>query len=71
MSKNFSEQTLLKVLVNLKCLGYMGKCVRGFSRNDKGKILDELIKRGYIDENCSVLPSSLEIVKSNLNLCER
>ena len=71
MSKNFSEKTLIKVLVNLKCLGYMGKCVRGFSRNGKGKILDELIKRGYIDENCSVLPSSLEIVKSNLNLCER
>ena len=65
-----SETTITKVLVNLKCLGYMGKCVRGFSSKDKTYILDTLEERGLIDEQCHPTLKALPIITENLHLCE-
>lgn len=70
MSRKASESTIIKVLVNLKCAGRCGKAFYTFSVKERGRIFDELIKRGYIDEHLNVLPASQPVVTANLNLCE-
>ena len=68
--KKASETTIIKALVNLKCLGYLGKCIRPFSAKERGRIIDELIMRGYIDEQMNVLPAAKPIIIANIALCE-
>lgn len=65
-----SETTITKVLVNMKCLGYMGRCVRHFSSKDRAYILDTLEKRGLIDERCHPTLKAQPIIMENLYLCE-
>lgn len=65
-----SETTIIKVLVNLKCLGYMGRCVRHFPCKDRAKILDILEERGLIDNQCHPTLQALPIIRKNLHLCE-
>lgn len=65
-----SEQTIIKVLVNIKCLGKMGKCAKSLGYDGRGYVLDELLRRGYIDKHLNVLPKAKDIVLANLSLCE-
>lgn len=67
---SISETTILKVLVNIKCLGYMGRCARRFSSKDRAKILDILEKRGLIDEHMNPTLNAMPIITENLHLCE-
>lgn len=64
------ERMIIKTLVNLKCAGRCGKAFYTFSMKERGRIFDELIKRGYIDEHLNVLPASQEIVTANLDLSD-
>lgn len=66
----FSEQTLTKVLVNLKCCGYMGRATRRFSTKERGEILSILEKRGLIDEKGQPTLKAMPIITANLNLCD-
>lgn len=68
--KKPSEQTIVKVLVNLKCLGKMGRCARSLGAAGREYVLDELTRRGWIDERCNVLPAAQAVVLGNLSLCE-
>ena len=68
--RNISETTLIKVLVNLKCLGYMGKCVNGFTQQERGKILDILEQRGLIDADAHPTEKAKSIILKNLSLCQ-
>lgn len=70
MKKNISEQTLIKVLVNLKCLGYMGKFTRCFGEKRRGEILDILEQRGLVDKNGDPTDKARPIILHNLALCE-
>lgn len=65
-----SEKTIIKVLVNLKCLGKMGKCSKSLGYDGRGYVLDELIRRGYIDRHLNVLPAAKDVVIANIHLCE-
>lgn len=65
-----SETIITKVLVNLKCLGYMGKCVKSLSSDDRAYILDTLAERGLIDDRCRPTLKALPIITENLHLCE-
>lgn len=47
--KKASETTLIKVIVNFKCLGYAGKVLRSFTPSERGAVYDELIARGWMD----------------------
>ena len=38
--RNVSEKTYIKVIVNLKCLGYVPKILRGFTQKERGAIYD-------------------------------
>lgn len=66
-----SKETKIKVLVNLKCLGYMGKCVKHFPLKVRGKILDDLEADGYLDKNGNPTEKAQSIIIENLYLCER
>lgn len=70
--RKIKEKTILTVLVNLKCLGKMGKTVNGFTKKEKEYIFNELERLGYIKENSiEITPKGNEVVKKNLNLvCE-
>ena len=67
-ARNISELTLIKMLVNLKTLGYFGKCLTPLTKAERAKAVDILIERKLIDENCNLLPASKEIIINNLNL---
>ena len=67
--RNVSEETYIKVVVNLKCLGYVPKVLRGFTPKEREKIFDELIRRGWLDEHLNVLPVTQPIVTANLHYC--
>lgn len=69
--KKASETTLIKVIVNFKCLGYAGKVLRSFTPSERGAVYDELIARGWMDEHLNVLPASQDIVTKNLHLCDK
>lgn len=66
-----SKETKIKVLVNLKCLGYMGKCVKHFPLKVRSKILDDLEADGYLDKNGNPTEKAQSIIIENLHLCER
>lgn len=68
--KKASEQTIIKVLVNLKTIGCPGKCLRAFPKSEKLRILDELLRRGYVDEHMNVLPAARPVILANLSLSE-
>ena len=67
-ARNISELTLIKMLVNLKTLGYFGKCLTPLTKSERTKAVDILIERKLIDEDCNLLPASKEIILNNLNL---
>lgn len=69
--KKASEQTMIKVLVNYKCLGYSAGAMRNFTPTQRKYVYDELIRRGYMDENLNVLPASQAIVTANIHLCSK
>lgn len=68
--RKISEKTIITALVNLKCVGYPGKCLKPLTREERRYVLDELIRRGYINRQMQVLPASQSIVSDNLDLCQ-
>lgn len=68
--RNISEKIILTALVNLKCVGYFGKCLTRLTYNERGQVIDTLIERGYIDNNIIIQPSAKDVILSNLNLCQ-
>ena len=68
--RKISDKTILTSLVNYKCVGYFGKCVKSLNSSERGYVIDELIKRGYIDENMALTEKSQQVISDNLNLCQ-
>lgn len=68
--RKIREKTILTALVNLKCVGYFGKCMKSLTRDERGAVIDELIARGYIDDRMHLTPSSMPIIRDNLHLCQ-
>ena len=68
--RKISEKTILTSLVNYKCVGYFGKCVKSLNSSERGYVIDELIRRGYIDENMALTKKSQQVISDNLNLCQ-
>lgn len=64
--RNVSEKTIIKAIVDIKCSGYFK--TPGLSRKERAYILDELEKRGWIDEHCNPTASSQDVVRNNLHL---
>ena len=66
--RNISNKTILTALVNYKCAGYFGKCVAHLDSQERNFVIDELIRRGYIDNKMKLTELSHDIVLNNLNL---
>ena len=67
-TRKISEKTILTALVNLKCVGYFGKCLTHLTYNERGLVIDTLIERGYIDNNMNIMPSARDVILQNLDL---
>lgn len=68
--RKISEKTILTALVNYKCVGYFGKCFKSLNSNERDYVIDELVKRGYLDENMTLTKKSKQVILDNSNLCQ-
>ncbi len=68
--RNISNKTILTALVNYKFAGYFGKCVAHLNSQERDFVIDELIRRGYIDNKMKLTELSHDIVLNNLNLLQ-
>lgn len=68
--KTATEKTLITALVNLKCLGHFGRCLRAFNRQERVAVIDTLLSRGWIDEHYTPTAAAAPIILANLNLCQ-
>lgn len=68
--RNISNKTILTALVNYKCVGYFGKCIRHFTLQERSFVIDELIKRGYLDSDMNLTKLSQEVIRENLELAQ-
>ena len=66
--RNISNKTILTALVNYKCAGFFGKCVAHLNSQERDFVIDELIRRGYIDNKMKLTELSHDVVLNNLNL---
>ena len=67
-TRKISEKTIITALVNYKFVGMFGKCMEHLNSKDRDYVIDELIRRGYIDNNMNIMPSAKDVVLQNLDL---
>lgn len=68
--RKITEKTIITAMVNRKCLGYFGKCFTSLSMAERRWVGEELIRRGWCDENLRPTNASMEVVAKNLHLCQ-
>ena len=68
--RTISEKTIITALVNYKCIGFFGKCITHLNSKERNYVIDELIRRGYIDNNMNILPSAKDVILKNLDLLQ-
>ena len=66
--RNISEKTIPTALVNYKFVGMFGKCMAHLNGKERDYVIDELTRRGYIDNNMNILPSAKDVILQNLDL---
>lgn len=68
--RNITEKTLIKCIVNYKCLGYFGKCFTPFTSKERNFIIDSLISKGWLYENMNITCIGNDIIKRNIDLLQ-
>ena len=68
--RNISNKTILTALVNYKFAGYFGKCVAHLNSKERDFVIDELIRRGYLNSDMSISKASETVILKNLNLLQ-
>ncbi len=68
--RNISNKTILTALVNQKFTGYFGKCVAHLNSKERDFVIDELIRRGYLNSDMSIAKASQTVILKNLNLLQ-
>ena len=68
--RKISDKTIITALVNYKCVGYFGKCIKHFSLNERDYVIDTLIERGYLTEKMVITKEGDEVIKRNLDLLQ-
>ena len=68
--RTISEKTIITALVNYKFVGMFGKCMAHLNGKERDYVIDELTRRGYIDNNMKITPFAKDIILQNLNLCQ-
>ena len=68
--RDISNKTILTALVNYKCVGYFGKCIAHLTDKEKNYVIDELVRRGYINNDMKFTELAHDVVLAHLNLCQ-
>ena len=68
--RKISEKTIITALVNYKCTGFFGKCITHLNSKERDYVIDELIRRGYINDNMKLTELAHDVVLAHLNLCQ-
>ena len=68
--RNISEKTIITALVNLKCVGYFGKCLTHLNSREREFVIQTLVDRGYINDYIVLQPAAKDIILKNLNLLQ-
>lgn len=69
--KTMTKKTALRALVNYKCLGKFGKCLRGFSAKERAQVLDIWEGEGWITPGTLKITGAGDmVIIQNLSLCE-
>ena len=66
--RKISEKTIITALVNYKCTGFFGKCITHLNSKERDYVIDELIRRGYHDNNMNISSSPQEVILKNIDL---
>ena len=66
--RNISEKIIITALVNYKFVGMFGKCMAHLNSKERDYVIDELTRRGYIDNNMNIMPLSKDVILQNLDL---
>ena len=66
--RKISEKTIITALVNYKFAGYFGKCITHLNSKERDYVIDELIRRGYLDNNMNISSSAQEVILKNIDL---
>ena len=66
--RKISEKTIITALVNYKFVGMFGKCITHLNSKERDYVIDELIRRGYLDNNMNISSSAQEVILKNLDL---
>ena len=67
-TRKISEKTIITALVNYKFVGMFGKCMAHLNSKERDYVIDELTRRGYIDNNMNIMPIAKDVVLQNLDL---
>ena len=67
-TRKISEKTIITALVNYKFVGMFGKCMAHLNSKERDYVIDELTRRGYIDNNMNIMPLSKDVILQNLDL---
>lgn len=68
--RKVSEQTVITALVNYKCVGYFGKCIKHFSLNERRSVVNKIIENEWLKEDLTFTDKGNNVVKANLSLCQ-
>ena len=68
--RDISDKTILTALVNYRCVGYFGKCVAHLTSKERNFVIEELIKRGYLNSDMTFTKLSQTVIGKNLNLLQ-
>lgn len=68
--RKISDKTVITALVNYKCVGYFGKCIKSLTLIERDYVIDTLIERGYLTEKMVITKEGDEVIKRNLELLQ-
>lgn len=68
--RKISDKTVITALVNYKCVGYFGKCIKSLTLIERDYVIDTLIERGYLTEKMIITKEGDEVIKRNLELLQ-
>ena len=68
--RKISNKTVITALVNYKCVGYFGKCIKSFTLKERAYVIDTLIERGYLTEEMIITKEGDDVIRRNLELLQ-
>ena len=68
--RKISNKIVITAIVNYKCVGHFGKCIKSLALKERVYVIDTLIERGYLTEKMIITKEGDEVIKRNLDLLQ-